>query len=111
MVFLKDLFVLGGAAILAVGLGGVFIFRGAYVPTTQIGYLRGTILSYEVVVTKSGMATYFHLQLDTGDTVRVASGQRDATSIPGDRVCIRASKEGNLVQGWLVADEKCGSTK
>lgn len=107
MMPLRDGLALVVARIAAGAHGGLFILPAVYRKRLAPGDLSGTILSYEVRVSKYG-GTWgsFAVWLDREEALRVAA--QDGP-VPGDRVCIRAVQRGDMVEGFLVAMERCSS--
>ncbi len=107
MNFARDALALGVAAVAVAVPGGLFILPAIYPTRLPIGYVAGTILSYEVRTTMyGGTRGRFEVQLDRGEEVRVpASGEL----VPGARVCIRAVQRGEVIEGFLVAMHRCSA--
>ena len=107
MITARDAFALGVAAVAVAALGGLFILPAVYPTRVQIGYVAGTILSYEVRTTKyGGTRGSFNVQLDRGEVMRLPARNE---LVPGDRACIRAVQRGELIEGMLVAMERCSA--
>jgi hypothetical protein len=101
----RDTVALGVAALAVAVLGGLFILPAVYPPRVAIGYVEGTILSYEVRTTMyRGTRGRFELRLDRGEVIRVDA--RDGL-VPGDRVCVRAVQRSEVIEGMLVAPDRC----
>lgn len=84
------------------------IFPSVYPYREPLGYVPGSIRSFEVSVTKYGGTTgLFNVRLDQGAELKVTAGDGYATLVPGDRVCIRATRRGELVEGDLVSMGRC----
>jgi hypothetical protein len=101
----RDVLALGVAALATAGLGALVIVPNVYPLREPLGYLPGTVLAYEFRVTKLSTGGVFDIRLDMGETLRVPA--TDGVG-PGDRVCLRAVRRGDLIQGTLVALERCG---
>lgn len=103
----RDAMALGVAAFVTTVLGGLFILPAVYPPHVAMGYVEGTILAYGVQTTKYGCTHgWFEVRLDRGEVMRVQA--RDGL-VPGDRACIRAVQRGDLIEGTLVAMERCSA--
>lgn len=101
----RDGLALGVGGITMGALGGVFVMLAVFPERVPLGYLAGTILSYEVTVTKlGGTQGVFAVGLDRGESLTVAA---DGPWVPGDRVCVRAVLRGSVVAGFLVAPARC----
>jgi hypothetical protein len=105
MIFARDAFALGVAAIAVAALGGIFILPAVYPTRLPIGYVAGAILSYGVQTTKyGGTRGWFDVQLDRGEVMRVPAL---GGLVPADRVCIRGVQRGEVIEGGLVAMDRC----
>lgn len=105
--FARDTLALGAAAVAVATLGGIFILPAVYPTRVPIGYVAGTIRSYEVRTAKyGGTGGRFEVQMDRGEVMRVPA--RDGL-VPGDRVCVRAVQRGDVVEGMLVAVDRCSA--
>lgn len=105
MTFWRDRLGLGLAAVVAAGLAALTIVPVLYPAGEPLGYLGGTVLSYEVRVSKLGGTTgTFNLRLDGGEVLQVAATK---LLVPGKRVCVRASRRGTMIEGVLVSADHC----
>jgi len=95
---------IGVAALATAALGAWFILPNVYPARERLGFVAGTIQSYDIRVGKLSTSRTFNVRLDGGEIVRVP-----ATEVlsPGERVCLRASRRGNLVEGRLAAKAHC----
>jgi hypothetical protein len=106
MIFWRDILAIGVATVVTAGLGALVIIPNVYPVQEPLGYLAGTVQSYEFRVGKISARGYFDVKLDRGETMRVRSS---GESVPGDRICVRAVRRGDLVEGYLVPMAKCQS--
>jgi hypothetical protein len=103
----RDYLAIAVAAVATAGLAAAVIIPAVYPEREALGYLPGTILSYEFRVTKLGTQGLFDVRLDRGDELALTVGSMAAELFPGDRVCIRAMQRGDLVQGYIVPMDRC----
>lgn len=104
MNFRRDILAIGVAAVVTAGLGALMILPNIYPVREPLGYLAGTVQSYEFHVRKIGTDGFFDVTLDRGERLRVrATGDL----VPGDRTCVRAVRRGDRVEGYLVPLAKC----
>ena len=88
-----------------IGLAALMIVPAIYPQRVVLGYVPGTILSYEVQTTRyGGTHGQFEVKLYRGEAMRLAA--RDGL-MPGERACIRAVQRGELIEGMLVAMDRC----
>lgn len=105
IIWTRDNMTLAGLIILTASLSALAIRSHHLSASEPPAYLTGSVLAYEVTVTKGGGTRgYFMVRLDRGEVVRVAA---QAGVAPGMRVCVRAVKRGERINGFLVADSKC----
>jgi hypothetical protein len=107
VIFWRDHLAIGAAAIATAVLAALVVVPAFYPKREPLGYLPGTILSYEFRVTKLGTRGIFDVRLDRGDKITLTAGGAAAAMVPGDRVCIRALQRGDLVQGYMVPMDRC----
>jgi hypothetical protein len=100
----RDILALGVAAVATAGLGALVILPNVYPAREPLGYLPGTALSYEIRVGKVSTRRLLDVKLDRGEVVR---GGAAGGVVPGDRVCVRAMRRGDLVDGHLVQMAQC----
>jgi hypothetical protein len=104
----KDILALLAAAIMTAGLAAITILPGVYPARAPLGYVLGTVQAYEFKASKYGGARgVLDIRLDRGERIslRDTGGQ-----VPGDRVCIRATLRGDLIEGYLVSMRDCPET-
>lgn len=104
MIFWRDVMAIGVAAGATAALGAWFILPNIYPAREPLGYVAGTIQSYEIRVGKLSARGTFDVRLDRGEMVRVIASD---VLPPGERVCLRASRRGELVEGDLVPMKHC----
>lgn len=100
----RDVPAIGLAALVVAALGALVILPQVYPKRELLGYLAGTAQSYEFRATKLGSGGYLDVTLDRGETIRL---QSSGEIVPRDRVCVRATRRGSLIEGYLVAMERC----
>lgn len=106
MIFWRDTLAIGLAIVVTAGLGALMIVPNIYPVPKPLGYVPGTVRSYEFRVSKLSARGFFEVSLDRGETLRVRSS---GEPVPGDRICVRAVRRGDLVEGYLVPMAKCQS--
>lgn len=100
----RDVLAVGLAVLVAAALGALVILPQVYPKREVLGYLAGTAQSYEFRATKLRSGGFLDVTLDRGETIRLrASGD----IVPGDRICVRATLRGSLIEGYLVAMDRC----
>lgn len=104
MVWWRDVLAISVAAVAVAGLGALVILPNVYPAREPLGYQPGTALSYEFRVSTLSAKGVLEVQLDRGEVLRVRSS---GVVVPGDRVCVRAMRRGDLIEGYLVQMAQC----
>ncbi len=104
MIVWRDLLAIGLAVLVAAALGALVILPQVYPKREALGYLPGRAQSYEFVAGKLRSGGFLNVVLDRGETIRLRSS---GDTVSGDRVCVRATRRGTLIEGYLVAMERC----
>jgi hypothetical protein len=105
-IFRKEVLAWGVAVAAAATLGLPFVWRGTMVKIEPLGNLSAKIMRYELVIGKVSARRYFDLKLDDGRTLRVVAGQWDSVLVPGDTACVRLHREGTLLPGFQVLQDR-----
>jgi hypothetical protein len=101
----SDILALAFAAIVTAGLAAFTILPGSYPPRAPLGDVPGTVEAYALRVTKlGGTRGLLRVRLDRGEAIKV---QDTGGQIPANRVCIRAVKRGDLIEGYVVDMSRC----
>lgn len=101
----RDILALFAAAVVTAGLAAITILPGVYPARVPLGYILGTVEAYEFTASKYGGARgILDIHLDRGESIRL---QDTGGYGPGDRVCVRATMRGNLIEGYLIGLRNC----
>lgn len=91
------------AVLVAAALGALVILPQVYPKREALGYLPGTAQSDEFAAGKLSSGGFLNVMLTGRDDPAAVSGD----TVSGDRVCARATRRGTLIEGYLVAMERC----
>jgi hypothetical protein len=105
MIFAQDALALGVAAVAVAALGGFSSCPQSIRPGSRPGLWRGrSFLSTSGQPNTGGARGRFEVHLDPSEVIRVSASGGLA---PGERVCIRGVQWGGVIEGVLVAMDRC----
>lgn len=87
-------------------LSALVILPQVYSKREALRCPAGAALAYEFRARKLGSGGLLDVELDWGETIRRRS---ERVREPGDRICVRATRRGTLIEGYLVAMERRSS--